>query len=354
MFSAAYQKHQLIFKFPGGTSRGILTEKDTYYLRIRDVSKNASGIGECSTIPGLSPDFKPNYEEVLADLCKRLSRCQSLAECVALSANYSDFPSISFGLETALMDLKTGGEKILFQSPFTTAEMGIPINGLIWMGSGKFMREQIEKKLTTGYNCLKMKIGAIDFKEELNILKDIRKNYTNEALSIRVDANGAFSFKEAQTNLKRLAELQLHSIEQPIQAGNWDEMAHLCASSPLPIALDEELIGIHQVKEKERLINHIQPQYLILKPSLLGGFGQSKEWIDMAKKNKTDWWITSALESNIGLNAIAQWTSTLQNSLPQGLGTGQLYINNIDSPLRIENGKLFYRKHHLWGNSIIK
>ena len=274
-----------------------------------------------------------------------------------------EFPSIRFGLEMALIDLgmdgyveirgnkgNTGnrGERILFPSDFTEGKDSIEINGLVWMGSFDFMRQQIIDKIESGFKCIKLKIGAMDFTEELNLIKSIRNEFSAKDIEIRVDANGAFKQTEALEKLNRLAEFGLHSIEQPIRQGFWDEMTNLCASSPLPIALDEELIGINEIKEKEKLLKTIRPQFIILKPSLLGGFKASEEWIDLAEKNNIGWWVTSALESNIGLNAIAQWTYTLKNKMPQGLGTGKLYLNNLDSPLKINNGKLNYRPQILW------
>lgn len=253
----------------------------------------------------------------------------------------------------ALMDLNNKGHQILFPSNFTKGISAIPINGLIWMGEPSFMKEQIKDKLQQGFSCIKMKIGAIDFEQEISILKAIRKEFSPADIELRVDANGAFTPEDATTKLERLAEFQLHSIEQPIKAGQWQKMATLCKNTPLPIALDEELIGIHHTEEKQKLIDTINPQYIILKPSLLGGFESCNEWIQTTEGKNCGWWITSALESNIGLNAIAQWTYTLNSALPQGLGTGQLYTNNFESPLEVSKGFLHYRTETNWELSLL-
>jgi len=261
-----------------------------------------------------------------------------------------EFPSIQFGLEQALISVKSKNRYELFLSKFTKGTGSIPINGLIWMGDKAFMQKQINEKLNQGFTTIKLKIGAIDFKTELDILKSIRDEYSSNEIELRVDANGAFQSNEALEKLKRLSDFDLHSIEQPIKAGQWHEMADLCIKTPLPIALDEELIGIFENSDKEILIQTIKPQYIILKPSLVGGFEGSLNWINIAKQHNASWWITSALESNIGLNAIAQFTYNLQTKLPQGLGTGSLFTNNIDSPLIVKNGALHYFKNINWRN----
>ena len=253
-----------------------------------------------------------------------------------------EFPSIQFGLEQALLSVKSKNPFELFSSGFTKGTDSISINGLIWMGDKSFMQKQIKEKLQSGFTTIKLKIGAIDFNTELDLLRNIRKEFSVNDIELRVDANGAFHPKEALEKLNQLSEFQLHSIEQPIKAGQWDEMAGLCEKTPLAIALDEELIGVFKRSDKEKMIQSIRPQYIILKPSLIGGFQGTDEWIDISQKNKVDWWITSALESNIGLNAIAQYTYTLQSKMPQGLGTGSLFTNNFISPLIVKNGALFY------------
>ena len=326
-------KHILNFKRPSGTSRGVLTSKETFFLAIDQEGKK--GIGECNLFRGLSADDVPDYEAKLQWVEQHLYLGEEalLKELVA-------FPSIQFGVEQAFRSVTASQWYELFPSDFTTGKDAIPINGLIWMGSPDFMKAQIKEKLAQGFRCIKMKIGAIDFEEEYRILKALRNEFSASDIEIRVDANGAFQATEALVYLERLAALQLHSIEQPIRAGQWEAMAELCEQTPLPIALDEELIGIFTSEEKQRLLKEIQPQYIILKPSLIGGYRGSEEWITLAETLGIGWWVTSALESNIGLNAIAQWTYTLHSPMPQGLGTGALYTNNLPFPLYVENGHL--------------
>lgn len=326
-------KHILNFKRPSGTSRGVLTSKETFFLVIEQEDKK--GIGECNLFRGLSADDVPNYEAKLQWVEQHLHLGEK-----ALLEELKTFPSIQFGVEQAFRSVVAPQWYELFPSNFTKGKDAIPINGLIWMGSPDFMKAQIKEKLAQGFRCIKMKIGAIDFEEEYRILKALRNEFSASDIEIRVDANGAFQANEALRYLERLATLQLHSIEQPIRAGQWEAMAELCEQTPLPIALDEELIGIFTREEKQRLLREIQPQYIILKPSLIGGYSGSEEWITLAETLGIGWWVTSALESNIGLNAIAQWTYTLRNPMPQGLGTGTLYTNNIPFPLYVENGHI--------------
>ena len=334
---ADYNRHVLKFKFPAGTSRGVMTEKPTWFISVWDESNpGVKGIGECSVIKGLSSDDQPDYEQKLTEVCKDIS------SFIDNPGGLADYPSVRFGLETALKDLETGGRKVLFPSKFTKGRAGIPINGLIWMGDMHFMLEQIRDKLNKGFTCLKMKIGTNNFEDELHILKKIRLEFNGSDLELRVDANGAFSFAEAPEKLRMLSEFNIHSIEQPIKAGQPSEMGFICASSPIPVALDEELIGKYRKKDKEALLQTVRPHYIILKPSMTGGFQSSTEWIQLAKAEGAGWWITSALESNIGLSAIAQWTFTLKNPMAQGLGTGQLFENNVDSPLEIRGNELYY------------
>ncbi len=338
---ASFFKYNLHFKRPAGTSRGVLRTKETYFLILQDGQKK--GIGECPIFRGLSYDDRSDYEEKLIWLCNNINKDQD-----ELMQELRDFPSIQFGLEQALLLLKSKDRFILYPSGFTKGNDGIDINGLIWMGEKRFMFEQIRKKLEQGFRVIKLKIGAIDFQSELDLLKYIRKDFSAKEIEIRVDANGAFSPDNALEKLKRLSDFELHSIEQPIKAGQHHKMAELCAVTPLPIALDEELIGIVDDLKKEELIELIKPQYIILKPALIGGFRGSHTWIKIAAKQQTGWWITSALESNIGLNAIAQFTYTLGNFMPQGLGTGSLFTNNIQSPLQVKNGKIWYNNILEW------
>jgi o-succinylbenzoate synthase len=338
---ASFFPYRLEFKQASGTSRGILKSKETWFIKIED--EHATGFGECGMFRGLSCDDRPDFELKLKWVCHHidLGLEQLLIELI-------DFPSIQFGLEMAFLDLLSDSSNVLFPSKFTSGKGSIPINGLIWMGDEQFMKSQIRSKIDAGFDCLKIKIGAIDFDTELSLIKAIRKEYDVETIELRVDANGAFSPLEAMEKLKRLSDFNLHSIEQPIRQGQYDAMAELCAHAPLPIALDEELIGIHDVTKRGLLLQTINPQYIILKPTLVGGFSGSQSWIDLAEKQSVDWWITSALESNIGLNAIAQWTYQLNVNRPQGLGTGALYTNNIEAPLKIYNGRLIYEPSVKW------
>ncbi len=337
---AKHITHILKFKFPAGTSRGVLLEKPSSYLILEQ--DGCVGIGECSTIAGLSIDPEDSYYSKLNEVCQLLNEGVSTD-----TLNLQAYPSIAFGLQTALLDLKAKGSKLLFPSEFTNGKMGIPINGLVWMGDKAFMQKQIKEKIAANYHCIKLKVGALDFETELEIIQNIRREFSASDIEIRLDANGGFLPDEALQKLERLAAFQIHSIEQPIRQGQWEVMAQLCRKSPISIVLDEELIGI-ETGFKEQLIEQIKPAYIILKPSLLGGFEQSEEWISIAKRQDVKWWVTSALESNIGLNAIAQWTYTLKSTLPQGLGTGQLYHNNIPSPLEIREAKLYYNTDKYW------
>ncbi len=338
-FHTSIIPYRLHFKQPAGTSRGVYQVRDVWYVLLTASDQPGRvGMGECAPLPDLSCDAMPReaYEQVLADACRSFEN-DSRIDVEALSC----YPSILFGLETALRHFEAGSYS-LWDTPFARGEAGIPINGLIWMGEYEQMLAQIEAKLAAGCRCVKLKIGAIDFEKELSLLKYIRQHYPASAIELRVDANGAFSPTDAMDKLSRLATLDLHSIEQPIRAGQWEQMAKLTASTPLPIALDEELIGITPLDDKRHLLDTIRPQYIILKPSLHGGIHGCTEWIREAEERRIGWWITSALESNIGLNAIAQWSATFHNPLPQGLGTGQLFTNNIEMPLTIRQDCLYH------------
>ncbi|MXV38891.1 o-succinylbenzoate synthase [Flavobacteriaceae bacterium Ap0902] len=331
---ASFQSYRLNFKRPGGTSRGVLHEKETFFLELKE--GNQVGLGECNLFRGLSADDLPEYELKLAEFCDKINDGEEV--------NWEDwrmFPSIQFGYEQAKLSLNAE-DQILIPSDFTAGKKGIQINGLIWMGDADFMKMQIQEKLNAGFHCLKLKIGT-NWSAEIDILKTLRQQFSAETLELRVDANGAFDEHSAPDVLEDLARLEVHSIEQPIRQGQWEIMADLCAKTPTPIALDEELIGIFEKNRKEALIKAINPQYIILKPALVGGFLGSEEWIQLAEENQVDWWITSALESNIGLNALAQWTFNLGNPLPQGLGTGGLYTNNTPSRLEIRGEELWFK-----------
>ncbi|MFZ3273848.1 MAG: o-succinylbenzoate synthase [Lutibacter sp.] len=338
---AFYQKYILNFKLASGTSRGVLRTKETYFLKV--VNGDQIGYGECAVFKGLSIDDREDYEDKLAWLCENIDK--NIDE---LLQELTEFPSIQFGLEQAFLSVKSENPFELFPSKFTESKDAIKINGLIWMGTEAFMRQQIREKLDAGFSTLKLKIGAIDFESEISLLKSIRKEFSSAEIELRVDANGGFLPSEALEKLKRLSDLEIHSIEQPIKQGQIHEMAELCAKTPIPIALDEELIGVFNVTEKQKMLQTIKPQYIILKPSLVGGFKGCEEWIQLASAQHIGWWITSALESNIGLNAIAQWTYTLKNNMPQGLGTGSLFNNNFESPLEVKGENLHYNNKIKW------
>jgi o-succinylbenzoate synthase len=330
---ARYKKYELIFNRPAKTSRGEYQTRPVWFIFLSENGK--TGIGECAPLTGLSTETPEQVEKLLVEICKNP---KAFIENPTLTETVS---SVRFALETAWYDLKNGGKQQLFPSAFSEGKTGIPINGLIWMGEEKFMQQQIQEKLGAGFHCIKLKIGGIDFEREIELLKSIRQNYNAEKIILRIDANGAFHPEEAVEKLQRLAQLKIHSIEQPIAAGQWTEMANLCKESPIPVALDEELIGIHTLPEKEKMLDTIRPQFLVLKPSLHGGFRGCNEWIELAEQRKIGWWITSYLESNIGLNAIAQWTYHKNAQGFQGLGTGGLFINNIESPLDIRGEQLW-------------
>ncbi|NNK76090.1 MAG: o-succinylbenzoate synthase [Maribacter sp.] len=343
---ATIKKYNLSFKRPSGTSRGILTEKETWFLILE--KDGSYGIGECSMFRGLSYDDVPEFEDKLNWVCNEIEKGKD-----NLWLELQSFPSIQFGVEQAFLSLKSKDPFELFPSEFTRNQAPIPINGLIWMGDEGYMFEQIQQKLEAGFNCIKMKIGAIDFKSEISLLETVRKKYSKDQIELRVDANGAFNPLEALDKLNILAGFDLHSIEQPIKQGNLKEMASLCKSTPLPIALDEELIGVSGVTKKHELLQTIRPQFIILKPTLVGGFKGSEEWIAIAESLGIGWWVTSALESNIGLNAIAQWTFTLDNTMPQGLGTGGLFTNNFDCPLQVKKGYIYKDNNRNWEANLI-
>jgi len=346
---AFFRKRSLQFKNPAGTSRGILHEKPSWFLFLKDEDNNKHGIGECSIIPDLSIDKKSEIEPTLQHICQAINQGNPIKP----NEMAYGFPAIQFALETALIDYQNGGTRILFPSEFTSGQESLPINGLIWMGNIQHMRNQVNKKLEQGFSCIKLKIGAINTDQELSIIHELRKTYPASKLEIRVDANGAFQYDEAREVMKVLAIREVHSIEQPIAKGHTEEMAKLSADTPLAVALDEELIGLMEYESKYQLIEAIKPQYLILKPSLLGGFNASKEWIRIAEDFDAGWWVTSALESNIGLNALAQWTYTLNVDMPQGLGTGSLFKENIESPLEIQDAQLFYNPGKSWNEHFI-
>lgn len=337
------------FLRPATTSRGTFLHKKVYYIILYHTDDpSIAGIGECSLFRGLSFDDNKGFELRLQQTIDRINQGD-----YGLDASLTDWPSISFGLETAWKDIRVNGSKILFPSGFTEGKDSIGINGLIWMGSREEIIRQIRQKLEEGFSCLKLKVGELMFEDELEILEMLRKEHPPDELEIRVDANGAFKPRQALEMIKVLSDYDLHSIEQPIPAGHPEIMAALCASSPIPIALDEELIGKHNTSVKRKILEIIRPQYLVLKPGLLGGITSCAEWIRLANEMGTRWWITSALETNIGLNVIAQWTFTLKNSIAQGLSTGSLYRTNIPSPLYLFGERLYYDPDRNWDLSAL-
>ena len=346
---AVFQKYTLHFKFDAGTSRGVLRSKDSWFLKIFNENKpEIFGIGECGPLPGLSPDLHGDVEKEATDLIEKLSKIHESEAIIVDQLVPPAFPALRFALETALLDLQNGGRRMICQNDFSHGKIPIPINGLVWMGDRELMRKRIDEKLRDGFDCIKIKIGAINFEDELSLIRYIREQYSPEQVTIRLDANGAFAPREALYKLEKLSVFHIHSIEQPIRQGQWKAMAELCQYAPVPVALDEELIGISGVHEKKAILKQIKPAYIILKPTLTGGLRHSAEWIRLAEERGIGWWVTSALESSIGLNAIAQFTANYPVTLPQGLGTGRLFHNNIPSPLSMRNGQLWYDPSGGW------
>ncbi len=332
---AAFARYRLLFKETAITSRSSMNWRDTWFVKLVDSATGKTGIGECAMFQGLSCDDRPDYETRLAQVCSAISAGDPLPDV-------TDFPSIKIGLEMAqaMLDNEHG---LYFQSPFTSGRGSLTINGLVWMGSREKMLERINDKIEAGFHTIKLKIGGIDFESEFELLRYIRGYFDDDRLTIRLDANGSFASPGvALKALDRLAPLDIHSIEQPVRAGNYEAMHTVCQYSPIPIALDEELIGLNTHGSRLKMLEAVGPHYIILKPTLHGGFSGAADWIELAEEMNIGWWITSALESNIGLNAIAQWTASLGVSMPQGLGTGALYTNNFDSPLRLEGERLTY------------
>lgn len=347
-------KHTLDFRFDAGTSRGVMRSKDAFFLKLcNQDNPDIFGIGECSPLAGLSPDLNGDLQLAIGNCADEISSVSNLQTEDVADTIPSTYPALRFALETAIHDLKNGGKRILYENDFTKSNMGIPINGLVWMGNKELMLSRLKSKIDEGFDCIKIKVGAINFDDELTVIKTIRDQFPSNQITIRLDANGAFHPDEVLGILDKYSKYDIHSIEQPILAGDWKAMAKICIQSPIPIALDEELIGIVEKERRIDLLRSIKPSYIILKPTLLGGLQQSKEWIELATQGSVGWWITSALESNIGLNAIAQFTADYSVELPQGLGTGQLFHNNIPSPLCIANGYLNYNPDENWDFSIL-
>jgi o-succinylbenzoate synthase len=358
----SFKKHTLNFRFLAGTSRGVLRHKDSYFIKVsQDKGAKLCAWGECAPLRGLSVENFASLEQKIADVCDYINHheisFEDEAAAYTLAAQLADeqWPSLRFGLETAFLDYFHGCDRKIMDNPWSESPFQpISINGLVWMSDKQHMLEQLKSKLAEGFSCIKIKIGAIGFEDEIALLKFIRQHYSAEEITIRVDANGAFDEKDVFRKMDALAQYAVHSIEQPVPPAHFTLMRKLCAQSPLAIALDEELIGVNGFSRRAELLDEIRPQYIILKPSLLGGMEACREWIRLAEERNIGWWMTSALESNVGLNAIAQFTATYQPKIPQGLGTGQLYHNNIDSPLLISNGHLMYRRNSNWDFSLLE
>ena len=329
----SFAPYLLHFKEPGGTSRGVMTEKPTFLVKVFDENDPSHfGIGEAAVFPGLSPEADGNYVWKLTEVLANVA--------IGKATDLTRHSSIQFGLEQAILDYSNGCKGIYYPTPFVQGNSAIEINGLVWMGDFDKMMERVKEKIEGGFRCIKLKIGAIDWDKEVEMITTIRKSWSPEQLMIRVDANGAFTMDNALPRLKRLADLGVHSIEQPVKAGQPEMMAFLCSVSPLPIALDEELIGKSTTDERREMLDIIKPAYIILKPALCGGFSGGEEWISLATERGIGWWVTSALESNVGLNAIAQWTAAIGASGPQGLGTGGVFTDNFETPVYLEGDRL--------------
>lgn len=346
---ASITKKVFEFNFTARTSRGRMKDRASWFIKVWDEKDpNVFGLGECAPLPGLSVDDKPDYEKVLQSVAEKISSLKAdsptlLSDCAALAPG---FPSIAFGLETAMLDFRNGGKRIIFDNSFIQAKP-IPINGLVWMGDLDQMLQQASIKIEEGFRCIKIKVGGLNFEKECDILNYIRKKYYREEITLRLDANGAFKTDEALYKLYDLSKFKIHSIEQPIKP-HQPELEELCRKSPIPVALDEEMIGVDLQQDKKALLEKVKPQFIIIKPSLHGGILGTQEWIALADSMNIGWWITSALESNIGLNAICQLTANYPVSIPQGLGTGSLYENNFESPLEVKRGELFYNQKLAW------
>jgi o-succinylbenzoate synthase len=350
---AEYCKHTLNFRFDAGTSRGVLKNKESFFIKLYNSDNPAVyGLGEAGPLFGLSLDFETAAEK-LKEIVNEINIGKlEISDLWSFIIFDLDYPSIKFALEMALLDLQNEGKRIIYKNDFVLKHEPIAINGLVWMGNKDFMMEQLKEKLSEGFSTIKIKVGAIDLNDELAILKYIRSEFNVADIELRLDANGGFNAKNALETLNILSDYEIHSVEQPIKAGQWDEMANICEKSPIPIALDEELNG--QSPEDTDVLTTIKPQYIIIKPTLLGGLSNAKNWIETAESNDIAWWLTSALESNVGLNAISQFCYENLTTLPQGLGTGKLYENNIGSPLCIKEGTIFYNVFQKWNIENLK
>ncbi len=355
---ASFIKKTFHFSFKARTSRGSMVQKDSWFLKVWDQGNpEVFGVGEAGPLPGLSPETGEDIEKQLAEVIKVLAKVTNIHQLSSLLQVQEHFrkealcSSVIFALETALFDLKNGGSRMIYDNSFLKGK-AIPINGLVWMGGLDDMLQQVSIKLYEGFTCIKIKVGGLNFEKELDILQFIRRKYFRDEVTIRLDANGSFKTEDALYKLADCSRYDVHSIEQPIKVGA-PLLAELCAKSPIPIALDEELIGINSPAAKIQLLERIKPQFIILKPSLHGGLLSCEEWISVAEARKIGWWMTSALESNVGLNAIAQFTANYPVEIPQGLGTGTIYSDNIESPLVVKKGFLTVDSKQNWDLSEI-
>lgn len=349
---AEYFKKTFHFNFKARTSRGLMKDKTSWFVRLwHKEDPSVVGIGECGPLPQLSVDAVPDFEDVLKATLSKITALEKIDLPALISTVSVEYPSIIFALETAWLDLSNGGKRIIYNNDFINGKT-IPINGLIWMGDLDFMMNQINEKIVQGFRCIKLKVGGLNFDRECEILDYIRKRYFRENITIRLDANGAFKIDDVLYRLEELSKYGIHSIEQPIKP-NLPEMEELCRKSPIPVALDEELIGKYRTEQKIHLLQSLKPPFIILKPTLHGGLQGCAEWIELARINGAGWWITSALESNIGLNAICQFTANFEISIPQGLGTGAIYTDNVESPLAVKNGTISSRQDAYWDDTFL-
>jgi len=351
---AAYTKKTFRFNFDARTSRGQMEDKTSWFVKIWDAHhSDIIGIGECGPLPGLSIDYRPDFEKKLSATLDQIKHFASrdIATLPLRKILPIGYPSIVFGLETAVRDLSHGGRRMIFDNSFSKG-LRIPINGLIWMGDSDIMLRQIDEKISKGFKCIKLKVGGINFDLECEILNHIRKRFSRDEITLRLDANGAFTGDNVMEKLRILSQFDIHSIEQPVKA-RLTVMAEVCRTSPIPVALDEELIGIEGRDKKASMLDQLKPHFIVIKPSLHGGISGTNEWIELAKDRNIGWWVTSALESNIGLNAICQLTANHPISIPQGLGTGMIYERNVLSPLTVANGAIFLDERLAWDVSMI-
>ena len=354
-----YELTKRVFHFrrPAGTSRGVYLTRTSWFVRLTCDSsqggKMGDGVGECAPLPDLSCDSMPDdeYERTLRAMCERYVETGEIPY-----EALRPYPSMLFGLETAHAQM-LGLPPFDRATPFSRGEEGIPINGLVWMGTFEEMYARVVEKLDAGFHCVKLKIGAIDWSRELQLIRFVRERFSRDEVELRLDANGGFTTDVALQRLEELAKYDIHSIEQPIAVRQWSALRELCDARLVPIALDEELIGVNDVAEKARLLDAIRPQYIILKPSLHGGMRGCIEWISLARERGIGSWMTSALESNVGLRAISLFAaqmydnrgerreergeSIVHSPMPQGLGTGQLFTDNIPMGLQVRGERLW-------------